>query len=87
MTCATVQVVTRRIDADDPRLIAHKTPMALAHEAFDDMLDSAEAMLIAAATREPQEVVQRHRLTAQAQFETYLDLMAEAGHQAGQLRP
>lgn len=87
MTCATVPLVTRRIDADDPRLKAHRTPMALAHEAFDDMIDSAEAMMMAVAHGEPKDVILGHREKAQAQFESYLDLMAEAGHHAGQLRP
>lgn len=87
MTCATVPAVTRRIDHDDPSLTAHKMPMALADEAFSDMMDSTEAMMLAVARHEGQAVVQHHRQQAQARFEVYLDLMAEAGHHAGQLKP
>lgn len=87
MTCATVPPVTRRIDHDDPRLTAHREPMDLADAAFSAMLDSAEAMMMAVAKREGQHVILHHREQAQAKFEAYLDLMAEAGHHAGQLKP
>lgn len=86
-TCATVAAVTRRIDHDDPRLTAHLGPMELADATFSGMLDSAEAMMLAVAKREGQAVIQHHREQAQAKFEAYLDLMAEAGHHAGQLKP
>lgn len=87
LTCATVPAVTRRLDHDDPRLTAHLAPMALADEAFSAMLDSAEAMMLAVAKHEGQAVVLHHRQQAQAKFESYLDLMAEAGHHTGQLKP
>lgn len=87
MTCATVPAVTRHIDDDDPRLTAHREPMDLADAAFSAMLDSAEAMMLAVAKQEGQTVVLHHREQAQARFEAYLDLMAEAGHHAGQLKP
>lgn len=87
LTCATVPSVTRRLDKDDPRLTAHLAPLALADEAFSDMLDSAEAMMLAVANNEGQAVVLHHRQQAEAKFEAYLDLMAEAGHHTGQLQP
>ena len=87
LTCATVPAVTRRIDNDDPRLTAHREPMDLADAAFSAMLDSAEAMMMAVAKHDGQTVVLHHREQAQAKFEAYLDLMAEAGHHAGQLKP
>lgn len=87
MTCATFPAVTRRIDPDDPRLTAHREPMDLADAAFSAMLDSAEAMMLSVAKHEGQAVILHHRQQAQAKFEAYLDLMAEAGHHAGQLKP
>lgn len=86
VTCATVPAVSR-IDDDDPRLTAHRAPMELAHEAFSSVIDSAEAMMLSVAHQQPQAVVLHHRQQAQAKFEAYLDLMAEAGHHAGQLKP
>ena len=41
----------------------------------------------AIANQQPQSEVQRYRELARAQFEAYLDLMAEAGHHAGQIKP
>ncbi|RIJ65179.1 hypothetical protein D1604_12740 [Brevundimonas sp. LPMIX5] len=87
MTCATVQIVTRRIDADDPRLTAHRMPMALATETIMDCASTAGQMHQAIAHGQPQSEVQHYRDLAKAQFESYLDLMAEAAHHAGQLRP
>lgn len=87
MTCATFPAVTRRIDDDDPRLTAFRAPMELANDAFSSMIDSAEAMMMAVAHEAGQAVIQHHRQQAQAKFESYLDLMAEAGHHVGQLKP
>lgn len=86
MTCATVPPVSE-MDDDDPRLTAHQQPMELANEAFSSMIDSAEAMMMAVANQEGQPVVLHHRQQAQGKFESYLDLMAEAGHHAGKLKP
>ena len=87
MTCATVQIVTRRIAHDDPRLNAHKMPMAMATETIMDCASTAGQMQQAIAHGQPQSEVQRYRDLAKAQFESYLDLMAEAAHHAGRLRP
>lgn len=61
--------------------------MDLADAAFSAMLDSAEAMMLSVAKHEGQAAILHHRQQAQAKFEAYLDLMAEAGHHAGQLKP
>ena len=83
MTCATVQIVTRRIAHDDPRLNAHKMPMAMATETIMDCASTAGQMQQAIAHGQPQSEVQRYRDLAKAQFESYLDLMAEAAHPQG----
>lgn len=87
MTCATLKNMNRRIDEDDPRLTKHRMPMALATETIMDCASTAGQMQMAIANGQPQSEIQRHRDLAKAQFEAYLDLMAEAAHYAGQLRP
>lgn len=79
--------MTKRIAHDDPRLTAHRMPMALATEAILDCATTAGQMQEAVANRQPQSEIQRHRDIARAKFEAYLDLMAEAGHHAGQIKP
>lgn len=87
MTCATVQIVTRRIDADDPRLTAHRMPMALATETLQDIISSADALQQAILVDAPIERQQKIREVAMAQAESYLDLMAEAARHARALKP
>jgi len=79
--------MTKRIAHDDPRLNAHRMPMELATETILDCATTAGQMQEAVANQQPQCEIQRYRDLARAQFETYLDLMAEAGHHAGQIKP
>lgn len=78
LTCATLLPVTRRIDEDDPRITAHRMPMALAHDALLDIISSADLMQKAIYNAQPESEIDRYRETARAQFEAYLDLMAQA---------
>lgn len=87
MTCATVQIVTRRIAHDDPRLNAHKMPLALATETLQDIISSADALQQAILVDAPLERQQKIREVAMAQAESYLDLMAEAARHARALKP
>ena len=87
MTCATVQIVTRRIDADDPRLSAHRMPMELATDTLQDIISSADALQQAILVDAPLERQQKIREVAMAQAESYLDLMAEAARHARALKP
>lgn len=87
MTYATLTVMTKRIDHDDPRLNAHRMPMELATETILDCASTAGQMQEAVANQQPQSEIQRYRDLARAKFEAYLDLMAEAGHHAGQIKP
>lgn len=86
-TCATLPAMTKRIAHDDPRLNAHRMPMELATETILDCASTAGQMQEAVANRQPQSEIQRYRDLARAKFEAYLDLMAEAGHHAGQIKP
>ncbi len=79
--------MTKRIAHDDPRLKAHRMPMELATETILDCASMAGQMQQAIANQQPQSEVQRYRDLARAQFEAYLDLMAEAAHHAGKLKP
>ena len=87
MTCATVQIVTRRIAHDDPRLNAHKMPMAMATETLQDIISSADALQKSILGDAPIEQQQKIREVAMAQAESYLDLMAEAARHARALKP
>lgn len=87
MTCATLTLMTKRIAHDDPRLNAHRMPMEMATETILDCASTAGQMQQAIANQQPQSEVQRYRDLARAQFEAYLDLMAEAAHHAGKLKP
>lgn len=84
MTCATVPPVSERPDIDTD---AHRLPMAMATETIMDVVTTAGQMQEAVANQQPASEIQRLRDLASAQFEAYLDLMAEAGHLAGKLKP
>lgn len=75
MTCATVSPVSDRPDIAEP---AHRLPMELATETIHDMIDSADRLMDSILAGEPPEAQQKIREVAQAQFEAYLDLMAQA---------
>lgn len=86
-TCATLPSMTDRIDIHDPRLNAHRTPMALAGEVIQDFITAADLMQKAIYSAQPQTEIDRHRETARALSETYLDLMAEAATHVRALKP
>lgn len=87
MTCVTVPAMNRRIAADDPRLNAHKMPMALATETLQDIISSADALQKAILDDATIEQQQKIREVAMAQAESYLDLMAQAARHARALKP
>lgn len=86
MTCATLASVSRRIDPDK-RLPAHRMPMALANEAFLDVINTADQMQKAIYNGKPEAEAERLREIARAQFEAYLDLMAQAAVHVRALKP
>lgn len=85
MTCAMLLPVSDQ--PSDPRFTAHRMPMAMAHEALSDMIDSGAALLEAITTDQPQEERLRLRQIGLAQAETYFDLMAEAATHARAIKP
>jgi hypothetical protein len=82
--CVILQPVS---DAPNPRLTAHRMPMALANETFSDMITSAELLQKAVINDQPETELQRLRDTAKAQFEAYLDLMEMAAVHVRALKP
>lgn len=87
MTCATFPAVTRRIDHDDPRLTAPDMAARMATETLLDVVTSADLLTKAILNDNPIEQQQKIIEVARAQFEAYLDLMAEAAHHARALKP
>lgn len=71
----------------DPSLTAHRMPMELATETIHDMIDSADKLMNSIIDGEPAEAQQKIRDVALAQFEAYLDLMAQAATHARALKP
>lgn len=86
-TCETVPAVTDRMDQDDPRLTAHKMPGAMATETLLDIISSADLLQKSIINDNPVEQQQKIIEVARAQFESYLDLMAEAARHARVLKP
>ena len=87
MTCATVPAVTRRIDNDDPSLSAPDMAARMATETLLDIVTSADLLTKAIIHDNPIEQQQKIIEVARAQFEAYLDLMAQAAHHARALKP
>lgn len=87
MTCATVPAVTRRIDNDDPSLAAPDMAARMATETLLDIVTSADLLTKAIIHDNPIEQQQKIIEVARAQFEAYLDLMAQAAHHARALKP
>lgn len=87
LTCATFPAVTRRIDPDDPRLTAPDMAARMATETLLDVVTSADLLTKAILNDNPIEQQQKIIEVARAQFEAYLDLMAEAAHHARALKP
>lgn len=87
MTCATVPAVTRRIDNDDPSLTAPDMAARMATETLLDIVTSADLLTKAIIHDNPIEQQQKIIEVARAQFEAYLDLMAQAAHHARALKP
>lgn len=87
LTCATVPAVTRRIDNDDPSLSAPDMAARMATETLLDIVTSADLLTKAIIHDNPIEQQQKIIEVARAQFEAYLDLMAQAAHHARALKP
>lgn len=79
--------MNKRIDINDPRLTAHRMPMALAGEVLQDLITAADLMQQAVYLARPQSEIDRHREAARALAESYLDLMAEAATHVRALKP
>lgn len=73
--------------SDDPRFTAHKMPSAMATETLLDIITSADLLQKAILHDNPVEQQQKIIETAKAQFEAYLDLMAEAARLTRALKP
>jgi len=85
LTCASVPTV-KPVDPDK-RLPAHKMPVAMANEAFLDVVETTSQMQKAIYIGQPDAEAERLREIARAQFEAYLDLMAQAAVHVRALRP
>lgn len=86
MLCATLASVSRPTDPDK-RQPAHRMPMALANEAFLDVINTADQMQKAIYNGKPEAEAEHLREVARAQFEAYLDLMAQAAVHVRALKP
>lgn len=73
--------------SDDPRFTAHKMPAAMATETLLDVINSADLLQKSILLDSPIEQQQKIIDAARAQFEAYLDLMAEAARHARALKP
>lgn len=87
MTCGTVSAVKRYIDPDDPRVTAHRMPMAMASETLQDLITDGDRLMSAVINDEGQLAQESIRDSARAHLESYLDLMAEAATHARKLKP
>lgn len=87
MICAIVAPVTDDFTSDDPRFTAHKMPSAMATETLLDVITSADLLQKAILHDNPIEQQMKIIETAKAQFESYLDLMAQAARHARALKP
>lgn len=85
--CATIVAMSRRLNADDPRLTAHKMPMLMATEALEDLISSGDNLQKAIVGDAPLAEQLRIREVAMAQAEAYLDLMAQAATHVRALKP
>lgn len=85
LTCATVPPVAS--NTNDEREMAHRMPGALATATIIDVVTTADLMQRAIYEDHPREEVERLREIARAQFEAYLDLMAQAATHVRALRP
>ncbi len=72
---------------EDERDAAHRIPGALATATIIDVVTTADLMQQAIYEGHPREEVERLREVARAQFEAYLDLMAQAATHVRALRP
>ena len=74
-------------DSTDPRFTAHKMPSAMATETLLDIISSADLLQKSILYDNPVEQQLKIIETAKAQFEAYLDLMAEAARLARAIKP
>lgn len=87
MTCANLSTVTRYIDPNDPRVTAHRMPMAMASETLQDLITDGDRLMSAVIHDEGSQAQESIRDSARAHLEAYLDLMAEAATHARKLKP
>lgn len=87
LTCVILPTVANDFTSDDPRFTAHKMPQAMATEALLDIINSAD--LLQKSIIFDNDIAQQLKIieVARAQFESYLDLMAEAAHCARAIKP
>ena len=85
--CDIIPPVPKYIDPEDPRVTAHKMPAAMATETLLDIVTTADLLQDAILMDSPIEQQQKLIETARAQFESYLDLMAQAARHARALKP
>jgi hypothetical protein len=84
-TCATVPPVAT--DPEHERETAHRMPSKMATEIILDVVTTADLMQKAIYNDQLQAEIERLREVARAQFEAYLDAMAEAATYVRALRP
>lgn len=85
MTCATVPAVAT--DPEQERETAHRKPNRMATATILEVVSTADLMQQAIYEGHPRERVDQLREVARAQFEAYLDLMAEAAVRVRSLNP
>ena len=85
VACAMLPSVTDNTDIDsDP---AHRLPMEMAGDQILDCVSTADLMQKAIYNKQPEAEVLALMATARKQFETYLELMAEAAGRVAPFKP
>ena len=85
LTCATVPAVAN--EPQHQRETAHRMPSKMSTEIILDVVTTADLMQKAIYNDQPQAEIERLREVARAQFEAYLDAMAESATHVLALRP
>lgn len=79
--------VVDRIPLDDPRLTAHRLPMALANDAVQDLIQSAHMLHEAVVEGAPQAQQDRIRAAGLEHYRSYVEFMVQAAHHVRALKP
>lgn len=85
MTCAIIAPVANTPEHD--RETAHRVPGRMATATIIECVTTADLMQQAIYEGHPQERIEHLREVARAQFEAYLDLMAQSAMQVRALNP